>query len=233
MPSLHILPLYLAALAAVYLAPGPDMALVMATAAGRGARAGLHTALGFAAARYLHTLAAGLGLAALFATHPALHTAVRAVGAAYLLWLAWKALRPAVAGKTEGLARKEEAPGPAEPRLSAGPAWRLPQNGLAADALRGFLTNLLNPKALLFCGLLLPQFAAPERGPLLPQYLWLGAVLVAVGLAFDTAYALIAGGIAKRLARRMDGRGEGRLARARRWLMGSVFAALAARLAAG
>jgi threonine/homoserine/homoserine lactone efflux protein len=222
MPDPSLMPLYLAALVAVFLAPGPDMALVLATAAGRGTRAGLRTACGIAAARYLHVLAAGLGLAALFAAHPALHAAVRAFGAAYLLWLAWRTLR---AGG--GLAQPEARPQQESPR-PAGPSRA---EALRLDLGRGFLTNLLNPKALLFCGLLLPQFAAPERGPLLPQYLWLGAVLVGVGLAFDAAYALLAGGLLRRL---LCGAGEeGRLARARRWFMGSVFAALAARLAVG
>lgn len=213
-----LMSLYLAALAAIFLAPGPDMALVMATATARNARAGLRTALGIAAARFLHVLASGLGLAALLAAHPALHGAVRAIGAGYLLWLAWKALRSAPV-KPDG----------AQSGLSHGEAPR--PGGLLADMLRGFLTNLLNPKALLFCGLLLPQFASPERGPLLAQFAWLGVVLVAVGFAFDAAYALLAGGLARRLA--STGAPGSRLERARTWLMGTVFAAMAARLALG
>jgi threonine/homoserine/homoserine lactone efflux protein len=214
--------LYLAALTAVYLAPGPDMALVMATAVDRGPRAGLHAALGIASARYTHVLAAGLGLAALLATHPALHTAVRAVGAAYLLWLGLKMLRT--------------APGAAEhvelPRTQSSDEVGAQRRAPRADMLRGFLTNLLNPKALLFCGLLLPQFVAPERGALLPQFLMLGAILVGVGLLFDTAYALLASGLARRL-RRAGARANSQTLRLRRWFMGSVFAALAARLAMG
>ena len=94
---------------------------------------------------------------------------------------------------------------------------------------RGLLTNLLNPKALLFCGLFLPQFASPERGPLLPQFALLGLILVVVGLAFDACYTLLASG----LARGMAGRMGGRLGRVRNRVMGSVFAALAARLVVG
>ena len=65
-----LLYLYLTALIAVYLSPGPDMALVLAVSASQGRRAGLNTASGIAVARTLHVLGSGLGLAALFATHP-------------------------------------------------------------------------------------------------------------------------------------------------------------------
>lgn len=58
-----------------------------------------------------------------------------------------------------------------------------------AAARRGFLTNLLNPKALLFCSVLLPQFIRPEQGSVPGQFLVLGAILVGIGLSFDFAYA--------------------------------------------
>ena len=58
-----------------------------------------------------------------------------------------------------------------------------------AAARRGLLTNLLNPKALLFCSVLLPRFIQPEHGSAPGQFLLLGAILVGVGLAFDLLYA--------------------------------------------
>lgn len=213
MPDAALLTVYLSALVAVYLAPGPDMALVLAVAGSSGARTGLLTALGIAASRFLHVMASGLGLAALLVAHPTLLAAVRGLGAAYLLWLGWKLWRA-----TPGTAQtaRSEALGP------------------LAAMRRGLFTNLLNPKALLFCGLLLPQFASPERGPLLPQFALLGLILVAVGLAFDTVYALAASGLARRLARRAGGAVPSTaLARLRNRFMGSVFLALAARLVAG
>jgi threonine/homoserine/homoserine lactone efflux protein len=250
-----LLPLYLAALAAVFLAPGPDMALIVATAASHGARAGLRTALGIAAARYVHVLAAGLGLAALLAAHPPLLAAVRGIGAVYLLWLAWKILRP-------GTNQKDSAPRPENAALASGAGTNTVRpyasqkdasqkdvsqmnaqqmeaeqvdarraNALGPDMRRGFFTNLLNPKALLFCGLLLPQFVTAARGPLLPQFLCLGAILVGVGLLFDAAYSLLASGLMRRLRQRTAACAA--MDRARRWLMGSTFAALAARLMLG
>lgn len=205
----EVFAVYLAAVMAVYLTPGPDMALVMAVSAGNGARAGFCCAGGIAVARFAHVMVSGLGLAALMSEQPALLLTVRGAGAAYLLWLAWKLWRaqPGAAG----LAREELSP------------W-----GAVA---RGFLTNLLNPKALMFCAMLLPQFVSPERGPLLLQFVWLGAVLVAAGCLFDAGYVLAASGLARRA--NLSGRLAGRLARVRNKAMGSVFVALAARLAAG
>lgn len=200
-----ILCVYLAALAAVYLTPGPDMALVVAVSAGNGARAGLCCAGGIAVARFVHVMVSGLGLAAFLSARPALLLAVRGAGAAYLLWLAWKLWRaqPGAAGQ----AREELSP------------W--------GAVTRGFLTNLLNPKALVFCAMLLPQFVSTGQGSLLVQFVWLGVVLVAVGCLFDAGYVLAASGLARRAAH------TGKLARVRNRVMGSVFAALAARLAAG
>ena len=200
-----LIPAYLAALAAAFLIPGPDMALVMTLAAGNGVRSGLAAALGIAAARFAHVMASGLGVAALLTDRPAMAHGVRLAGAAYLLWMAWKlCARPSASADN---ARVEAS---------------------SATALRrGFFTNLLNPTALLFCGLLLPQFVEQERGPLLGQFVALGLVLVTVGLLFDAVYALGVGAMAKSLR---AWRGMGR---ARNLLMAAVFSALALGMAWG
>lgn len=178
-PGVSDLSVFAAALVAVYLLPGPDMALVMSTAIGQGTRNGLMAAGGLAGSRALHVSLSGAGLAALLAAHPALLTGVRWVGALYLLWLAWK-----VAGSSG--------------HFELGATTR---TASAWDAARrGVLTNLLNPKALMFCALLLPQFIHREHGSLLAQYLLLGAILVGLGLAFDVAYVLLAGRLSATLA---------------------------------
>ncbi|HEB70347.1 MAG TPA: LysE family translocator [Desulfobulbus sp.] len=208
-----LLSLYLGALTAVYLSPGPDMALIMAVSAGRGRRPGLYTATGIGAARFLHVMGSGLGLATLFVAHPSFQNIVRIAGSGYLLFWAWQMLSSrsatideTVSGSTTG-----------------------------SDMLRGFLTNLLNPKALLFCSMLLPQFATPERGALLPQFIRLGVILVGVGLFFDVIYVFLADGLVQRLR---AGSGPGtevglRLEKVRNRLMTIVFVGIAVRLLVG
>lgn len=204
MPDPSHLLLFVAALTAVYLLPGPDMALVIASASLQGMRHGLMAALGLALSRTLHVTLSALGLAALFHAHPLLFDLVRWLGAAYLLFLAWKLCR---AGAGE-----RPAPG-----AGAGAGW--------AALKRGFLTNLLNPKALMFCALLLPQFIS-ARHELAGQHLLLGAILVGLGLLFDGLYALAAARLARRLA-------AGPVPRLPRLLFSGVFGFAALRLAWG
>lgn len=204
MPDPSNLLLFVAALTAVYLLPGPDMAQVIASASLQGVRHGLMAGLGLALSRTLHVTLSALGLAALFHAHPLLFDLVRWLGAAYLLFLAWKLCR---AGAGE-----RPAPG-----AGAGAGW--------AALKRGFLTNLLNPKALMFCALLLPQFISASQ-ELAGQYLLLGAILVGLGLLFDGLYALAAARLARRLA-------AGPVPRLPRLLFSGVFGFAALRLAWG
>jgi threonine/homoserine/homoserine lactone efflux protein len=208
-----LLYLYLAALTAVYLSPGPDMALVLAVSTSQGKRSGFNTATGIAVARTLHVLGSGLGLAALFATHPNLQEIVRVAGAGYLLFWVWKMLRTPTT----------------ETNVST------TVFSLNSDMLRGFLTNLLNPKALLFCSLLLPQFTSPEQGALLLQFILLGGVLVSIGLLFDIIYVFLADGLVQRLGNKMN-KGtplKSRLVKARNWLLIIVVGGMAIRLLVG
>lgn len=169
--------LFVAALVTVYLLPGPDMAMVISTSAMAGERNGLLVALGLALSRALHVTFAAIGLAAAFKAHPILFDIVRWFGAGYFVWLAWKILSAGKSG--ESLKTEVEA-----------------HSGLAA-LRRGFLTNMLNPKAFMFCALLLPQFISPEE-VLFPQYLILGTILVGIGVFFDVIFALVAYRFAQR-----------------------------------
>lgn len=164
--------MFVGALAVAYLVPGPDMILVLQTGALHGRARALAVAIGLAFARAAHVFLAAIGLAALLKAAPWAFEIVRLAGAAYLLWLGVGILR------TRSLS-------PGEIAVSAGNRDR---SGYA-DIRRGFLTNLLNPKALLFCSVLLPQFIRPEHANVPGQFLALGAILVGIGLAFDIAYA--------------------------------------------
>ena len=197
---------FLIALAVVYLLPGPDMILLLQTGARQGRAMALATALGLALARACHVALAGLGLAVLFKTAPWTFDVVRLAGAGYLLWLGLKLLQ-------------------AETSALVVDAERQPSRAYWQALRRGLLTNLLNPKALVFCSVLLPQFVSPDAGPLGMQFALLGAVLVAVGLAFDSAYALMGAGLGRWLGRRPL------VQRMQQWLFGGVLVGFGVRLA--
>jgi threonine/homoserine/homoserine lactone efflux protein len=197
--------LFFMALAVVYLLPGPDMILLLQTGARQGKGAALATAAGLAVARACHVALAALGLSALFKAAPWTFDVVRMAGAAYLLWIGIQCLRTTLVpnlGDTDSTGSKSN--------------WR-------AAMRRGLLTNLLNPKALLFCSVLLPQFI-DQGQPVLGQFAMLGMLLVAVGLLFDSAYALIGTALGRWLQRSPSAQ------RLQQWLFGSLLIGFAVRL---
>ncbi|WP_175972982.1 LysE family translocator [Burkholderia sp. BCC1047] len=166
MISTHLLLIYLAALAAIYAVPGPDMALVLQTSIGRGVRPGMAAAAGLSLARTAHVTLSACGVAALIRSAPWLYEVIRYCGACYLAYVAIQVFRSPVFALGDGDAAAGE---------------------LRQSFVKGLLTNLLNPKALLFCSVLLPQFVRPEAGPVVWQMFALGALLVAAGVCFDLA----------------------------------------------
>lgn len=193
--------LFSASLAVAYLLPGPDMLLVLQTGLRQGRGPALSAAVGLAVARALHVLCAALGLAVLLRTSPAVFGMVRMIGMAYLVWLGNAILRSSsltfdaalpVAGGRE--------PAPCRAALS-----------------RGVLTNLLNPKPLLFCSVLLPQFVKAGRLDVVQQFVILGTILVVLGLMFDSVYATLGGALQDWLNR------SPRWQLAQRWLFGALL----------
>src|SRR6478672_12674135 len=87
------LSLFLLAVLALFLSPGPNMAFVLSHGVAHGPRGGIAAALGIGAADLVHTLCAATGVTALVAAWPPAFDVLRYVGAAYLLWLAWQAFR--------------------------------------------------------------------------------------------------------------------------------------------
>ncbi|MGE3349301.1 MAG: LysE family translocator [Ramlibacter sp.] len=194
----------LAALALV-LTPGPNMIYCVSRTLVQGRRAGLLSLAGVVLGFVAHLMAAALGLTALLAAVPAAFDAIRLTGAAYLLWLAWQAIKPGGSAPLEARALPVDPPGK---------LFRM-----------GFLTNLLNPKVAMFYLSFFPQFLHPERGSVLLQSLALGAVQIAVSGGVNVLIILCAGRLTAFLSR-----SAGWL-RAQRYVMGSVLAALAVRIA--
>jgi threonine/homoserine/homoserine lactone efflux protein len=149
-----------------------------------------------------------LGLAALLKTAAWAFEIVRIFGVAYLLWIGIAIFRsPSL------------VPGMSEAGL------KTQSNGYAPAILRGLVTNISNPKALLFCSVLLPQFVHPELGHVGGQFLTLGTILVVVGIGFDCFYALAGSTFGRFLARH---RGA---ATAQRWVFSTLLLGFAAKLA--
>lgn len=167
--------LFVSALLAIYLIPGPDMLLVLGTSANEGPKSAIAVAIGLAIARAIHVCLAAMGLVALFRIEPWTYELVRLFGAAYLLFIGWRIFRSGV--DTPGNSTRLENRKTTRTYLSAG--------------YRGFATNLFNPKALIFCSVLLPQFVDPAVAHASTQFSVLGLILVLLGLLFDIFYALV------------------------------------------
>jgi threonine/homoserine/homoserine lactone efflux protein len=194
----------LAALVLV-LTPGPNMIYCISRTLCQGRAAGMTSLAGVLLGFLVHLLAAALGLTALLMAVPLAFDAIRLAGAAYLLWLAWQAVKPGGAGPFQ--------------------ARELPVDPPATLFRMGFLTNLLNPKVAMFYLSFFPQFLDPERGSVLLQSLQLGAVQIGVSGSVNALLVLGAGAITAFLSR-----SRGWLM-AQRWIMGGVLGALALRIA--
>lgn len=157
------------------LAPGPDNIFVLMQSALYGARAGLLVTLGLCTGLVGHTALVAAGVAAIFQVNALAFTALKLVGAGYLLYLAigaWQAAASAL-------------PGEHLPRLGALQLYR-----------RGIVMNLTNPKVAIFFLAFLPQFARPEAGSIALQIMGLGLIFIIVALLVFGAVALLSGQLA-------------------------------------
>ncbi|HEI8865788.1 LysE family translocator [Serratia sp. AKBS12] len=195
--------LFSAACLALAVTPGPDMLLIASRSLSQGRRAGFASLAGIQLGTYCHALAAALGLSQLFVAVPLAYDAVRLLGAAYLLYLAWKTLR---AGSNLQ----------ATASLQTVAVGRILQQGL--------WTNILNPKMALFVLALFPQFINPQAGSVVVQMLLLATVLNVIGLAINGGVILLIGGMKSRFAGRRFS------ARWPNYLLSGVFAGLACKL---
>lgn len=207
MPDFSTIMLFAVASVVLTATPEPDMLLIASRSISQGRTAGFLTYAGIALGTYSHALAAALGLSQLFVAVPAAYEFVRWAGCAYLIYLAWKTIR------SEGSQFQPTL------ELKRYPMVRILGEGLA--------TNLLNPKMALFVLALFPQFVQPEKGTLPLQILVLATVLNAIGLVVNGTVILLSGHIRNRIA------GLGRYRSVPRYLLASVFAGLACRLALG
>jgi len=205
MIPLHDLFLFAAGALLLVLSPGPNMIYLVSRSICQGRKAGVISLAGVVFGFLVHVLAAAAGLTALLLAVPFGYELLKWCGSAYLLWLAWKAVRPG--GRSAF-----------EPRaLPADPPHKL--------FLMGFLTNALNPKMAAFYLSVFPQFVSPERGSVFAQSVLLGCTQIAVSLSVNLLITLFAAAVASWFAARPA------WLTLQRYVMGGVLGALAVRMA--
>ncbi|MDR8525866.1 LysE family translocator [Shewanella fidelis] len=179
MIDLGLLPLYLTTVIALLLIPGPDMLLIASSSLSYGKKVGVYASFGNATSGLILTLLAAMGVSAVIAMNPMALEVLRILGAAYLLKMGWDCIRSSAA----------KAPEIAQ------------QNNLAKLLYkRAVISNLLNPKALIFFVLFLPQFVSSQlTASSGEQMLALGLLLNAMGLAFNLLLVALVGTIGKPL----------------------------------
>lgn len=186
------------------LTPGPNMIYLISRSISQGRRAGVISLFGVVAGFLVHMLAAAVGLSALFLAIPLAYDILKWVGALYLLWLAWQAVKPGARSPFE--------------------AKDLPIDSTARLFLMGFLTNVLNPKIAVFYLAIFPQFITPGNGSVFLQSIVLGSTQIAVSFSVNLLIALSAAGIASWFSRNPTWLAT------QRYFMGFVLGALAVRL---
>ena len=186
------------------LTPGPNMIYLISRSITQGPAAGIVSLGGVALGFVFYMLCAAFGITALLFAVPYAYDALRFAGAAYLLWLAWQAVKPG--GRSPFQVKKLQVDSPR--KLFA----------------MGFVTNLLNPKIAMLYLALLPQLIDPTAS-VLTQSLALGAIQIVISVGVNAMIALAAGSIARFLGTR-----PGWLL-VQRWLMGTVLAGLAVKMA--
>lgn len=187
------------------LTPGPNMVYLVSRSICQGRAAGLISLGGVALGFVFYMLCAAFGITAIVMAVPYAYDVLRFGGALYLLYLAWQAVKP---GGRSPFQVKD-----------------LPKDSARKLFMMGFLTNLLNPKIAVMYLSLLPQFISPDHGSVLVQSVALGFTQIAISVSVNAMIAIAAGTIAAFLASRPT------WIVVQRWLMGTVLASLAVRMA--
>jgi threonine/homoserine/homoserine lactone efflux protein len=172
LPDTATLLAYTLACFILFVTPGPDMSLMLAKTLRGGRKAGMASMLGACAGCLVHSLAAALGLSAIIAASATLFTAMKIIGALYLLYLAYDAIRHGSALRVDGEA--------GEPPSTSGTFW------LAVG------TNITNPKVVLFFLTFLPQFIAAGDPHATQKLFFLGTYFVVFSIISGFLLVLVA-----------------------------------------
>jgi threonine/homoserine/homoserine lactone efflux protein len=207
MPSLQTIAVFMISALALNVTPGPAILFLLSRCMREGRSAAVVSAFGLATASVIQAIAAALGLSALFVYSPFAFAVIKYCGAAYLVYLGVRGLL------SRGIA------GLVVPTTST---YR---SSLIAVYWQGLLTDLLNPKLIVFFFSFLPQFVDPTRGDPRTQMLMLGLLFQVTGLPTNVAVAFVGGSLAQLLSRNPF------WSRVQQWCASSVLIGLGVRLA--
>jgi threonine/homoserine/homoserine lactone efflux protein len=180
MPTLETILLVTVAGLALSASPGPSMLYILSRSVGQSRAAGLVSAAGLATGGFVHVVLAALGLSALFSYSPGVYTAVKILGAVYLIYLGVDTLR-------DGGSEAEDQS-------------RTNDDSLAAIFYQGVLVEVLNPKTMLFFVAFLPQFVDGTLGSVTAQMFLLGLLVPLTAMPSDLIVAFGGGTVAARLS---------------------------------
>jgi threonine/homoserine/homoserine lactone efflux protein len=180
MLGIHDLALFVLSGLLLNIMPGPDSLLIMTRSATQGWRAGCAAALGIGTGTFVHIFAAALGLSAVLATSAAAFTAVKLLGAAYILYMAI------------GLLRSKR-------RTDSATLVTLPRLSYRKIFAQGFLTNVLNPKVAVFFLAFVPQFIDADAPNKALAFIVLGCIFNINGMLWCNSLALFTAQASRRI----------------------------------
>lgn len=203
-PSVAILSQFAFASIVLAITPGPDMALYVGRAVTHSRAAGLACFAGAVTGVLVHTVLVAIGLSALLVAAPTAFFALKIVGAGYLIWLAYQAIRHGSSLTIKGEKR------------AVGSLWK--------HYVAGIGINILNPKVALFFLTFLPQFVSADD-PLAPgKLVFLGLFFLVVTIPVILPMIFAANTFSSALMRRP------KITRALDWIFAGVFGAFAVKI---
>jgi threonine/homoserine/homoserine lactone efflux protein len=153
------------------ISPGPDIIYVLITGLSRGAKNGILLTIGLVSGVLVHTTLVAFGLSAIIKTSEILFFIIKLIGAAYLIYLAYKIYRQ-----------------PAGIELTKNTNGKLKQNYIK----QGFLMNVLNPKVTIFFMAFLSQFLWDKSNEVVMQFYTLGIIFMIQAFIIFSLVALFA-----------------------------------------
>ncbi|RZI43948.1 LysE family translocator [Herbaspirillum sp. HC18] len=198
--------LFLAAVLLLNATPGPDTAYIVGRSIAQGRSAGLMSALGISVGCCVHAFASAVGLSAILAASATAFTLIKLAGGAYLVYLGIRMMLTKQHGAAASNGMRDV-------------------RSLKTIFLQAMVTNVLNPKVILFFLAFIPQFVRNDAPQKTVAFLLLGVAFAVISMFWNSGTAFLAGTLARR---------AGRNPRVRLWLertVGAAFVALGARLA--